>query len=335
MWLFEIISGHLNGVTLPLEKSLCVTGSTESDQQDVLPVPEYLSKDKSFTFDFDGEQLYAQGFYRKDRRKRLIANRVYQYQGLTFFVYQQGQRAPRLRRYRFKQYQPLILISLVLNIILTTGGVMWWQAHQTTLIADYWKQIDSGYIKGHRLYVYDETVLNGLPKYLSANMTVIKNEKYLRMSQLSAEIVSSDTGLPVDYSFTSKKGRDQIRVHTGEVDNQVMSLFGQSGVSFVKDGQSWRVSDTERATLILKRHGLGDIAKLLKSFDDSHERIEADAFPYAIFYSTQSVRYIYDTSSRYWEGSLVPNLGVIQAITREKVIFKDGPKTRIYYIQNQ
>lgn len=212
---------------------------------------------------------------------------------------------------------------------------MWWQAHQTTLIADYWKQIDSGYIKGHRLYVYDETVLNGLPKYLSANMTVIKNEKYLRMSQLSAEIVSSDTGLPVDYSFTSKKGRDQIRVHTGEVDHQVMSLFGQSGVGFVKDGQSWRVSDTERATLVLKRHGLGDIAKRLKSFDDSHERIEADAFPYAIFYSTQSVRYIYDTSSRYWEGSLVPNLGVVQAITREKVIFKDGPKTRIYYIQNQ
>ena len=154
------------------------------------------------------------------------------------------------------------------------------------------------------------------------------------MSQLSVEVVSSETGLPVASSLTTKKGRDQIRVDIDVVDNQVMSLFGQSGVSFVKEGQSWRVSDIDRATLVLKTHGLGDIAKRLKSRNDSHERIKADAFPYAIFYSTQSVCYIYDASNRYWKGSIVPNLGVIQAITREKIIFKDGPKIRIYYIQN-
>lgn len=335
MWLIEIIGGNLNGVTLPFEKSLCLTGSTGAAQKDVLPVPEYLSKDKSLTFDFDGEKVSVYGFYRNERLKRLTENRVYQYQGLTFFVYQQGLRDPSLRRYRFKQFQPLLLTTLLLNTILTTGGLIWWQNHQTTLIGDYWKQIDSGYIKGNRLYVYDETLLNSLPKYLSANMTVIKNKGYLRMSQLSAEIVSSDTGSPVDYSFSSKKGRDQIQVHTSEIDNQVMSLFGQSGFRFAKEDQSWRVSDTEQATLVLKAHGLGDFAKRLKSFDDSHELIDLDSFPYAIFYSTQSVRYIYDTNNRYWEGSVVPNLGVVQAITREKVIFSDGSKTRVYYIPNQ
>ncbi|MBM4903416.1 hypothetical protein HYO34_12025 [Vibrio parahaemolyticus] len=335
MWLIEFITGHLNGVTIPLERSLCLTGATESDQQDVLALPEYWSKDTSLTLEVEGEQLYAQGFHRKGKRKELVANRVYQHQGLVFFLYPQGQRAPRLRRYRLKQYQPLIVMALVLNAFLTSGGIMWWQSHQTALIAKYWKQIESGYIKGDHLYVFDPAALDGLPEYLSANMTVIEPSTYLPTSQLSVEVVSSETGQPLSSSITTKKGRDQIRVHTGEVDNQVMSLLGKSGVSFVKEGQTWYVSDPELAARVLKAHGLDSITKHLTTRNDSHERIDSNSFPYAIFFSTQSVRYIYDASNRYWEGSLVPELGVIQAITREKVIFKDGSKTRIYDIPKQ
>ncbi|MDN4731833.1 hypothetical protein QYZ38_25645 [Vibrio parahaemolyticus] len=95
------------------------------------------------------------------------------------------------------------------------------------------------------------------------------------------------------------------------------------------------MSDPELAARVLKAHGLDSITKHLTSRNDSHERIDSNSFPYAIFFSTQSVRYIYDASNRYWEGSLVPELGVIQAITREKVIFKDGSKTRIYDIPKQ
>lgn len=335
MWLIEFITGHLQGVTLPLDRPLCLTGATESEQPDVLAIPEYWPKETKLLLEPDGEKLYAQGLHYKGIRKLLVANHVYQHQGLAFFVYPQGLRAPRLRRYRLKQYYPLIVICLVLNTILTTGGIVWSQSHQTALIAKYWKQIDTGYIKGDRLYVFDPAVIDGLPQYLSENMTVIEQAEYLRTSQLLVEVVSSDTGLPVRSSITTKKGREQIRVKTGEVDNQVMALLGESGVSFVREGQNWRVSDTELASRVLKAHGLTDIVKRLTSRLDSHERIDTDAFPYAIFLSTQSVRYIYDASNRYWEGSLVPGLGVIQTITREKVVFKDGSKIRVYYIPKQ
>ncbi|EKO3870279.1 hypothetical protein P0E20_004272 [Vibrio harveyi] len=332
MWLIEFITGHLNGVTIPLESSLYLTGSTESELENVLALPEYLSEDTSLTLEVEGEQLYAQGFFHKGKRKVLVANRVCQYKGLVFFAYPQGKRAPKLRRYRLKQYQLLVVISLVLNALLSIGGVLWWQSHQTALIAKYWKQIDSGYVKGDHLYVYDPAVLEKLPHYLSANMTVIAPSTYLSTSQLSVEVVSSETGQTLPSSITTKKGRDQIRVHTKVVDNQIMSLFGQSGVSFVKKGQAWEVSDFELASRVLKAHGLDRIAKHLKVRNDDYERIDSNSFPYGIFFSTHSAGYIYDAANRYWEGSLVPKLGVIQTITREKVVFKDGLTTRIYGI---
>ncbi|MDN4731832.1 hypothetical protein QYZ38_25640 [Vibrio parahaemolyticus] len=83
---------------------------------------------------------------------------------------------------------------------------MWWQSHQTALIAKYWKQIESGYIKGDHLYVFDPAALDGLPEYLSANMTVIEPSTYLPTSQLSVEVVSSETGQPLSSSITTKKG---------------------------------------------------------------------------------------------------------------------------------
>lgn len=335
MWLIEFITGNLNGVTLPIECSLCLTGADETNTSDVLTLPEYWSKDTFLKLELDGDELYVQGFYRNEKRVRLVRNRVYQFNGLAFFVFIKGQRAPKLHRYRFKQYQFVLVFGLVLNTILTTAGIVWWQEHQGELIASYWKQIGSGYIKGDHLYVYDPKVVDSLPEYLTSNITVVKSAKYSRTSQLSVEVVSSDTGEPVSSSIIPEKGRDQIRVQTQELDNKVMSLLGKAGISFVKEGKIWHVSNIELAERVLKTHRLDSILKYLQPRNDSYELVNADDFPYAIFFSTRSGRYIYDANNRYWEGSLVPGLGVLKSITREKVIFGDGRKTRIYHIPKQ
>ncbi|MDN3612024.1 hypothetical protein ACODM8_16830 [Vibrio ostreicida] len=333
MWLIEFVDGHLRGVTLPLQPSLSLTGNRDVASDNQLSVPEYFPSGTELGFDIEDKKLVVKGFRRGNKRKTLAANRVYRFKGLSFFLYQEGERNPRLRRFRFRQYQPMIAITLLLNIALAAAALVIFHNQQQSLMAGYLNTLGSGFIKDGKIHVFNQAALGSLPTYWQENLKLVESDQYLRATQLDVELISSQTGKRLEGKVVSKPGRDQIQVDTFELDNQIMRLFGAYGLNFTKEGDDWLVSDRARATQLLKTAGLDSVIDQLKSRHDQAQAITSNEFPYSIFYSTTSGGYIYDQQGRYWEGSSVPRLGVIQSITRDKVVFKNAQQTRVYLIQ--
>ncbi|EJL6463827.1 hypothetical protein NMR75_003749 [Vibrio cholerae] len=333
MWLIEFVGGHLQGVTLPLDSSLEITGNKESQHPDALIIPESLPADMRLLIELKGSVPIIKGFNKSHKVKRLIANRVYRFKGLSFFLYKEGARKPCLKRYRFREYRPLIVSSLLLNIIITALVFLLFQMQQQAAIVGYLQQLGSGYLKDGKFYVFEEQSLVGLPNSWLENINIVSSDNYLQASQLTLELVSAYSGQPLVGKLVQREGRDQIRVETNEIDHQVMALFGQYGLEFKKQGDDWFVSNRTSATRLLKEAGLNQVISRVKSREGEEEIIDDQAFPYSVFYSTTAGRYLYDALDRYWEGSEVPLLGVIESISPNKIVFKEGLKTRIYLIQ--
>lgn len=333
MWLIEFVGGHLQGVTLPLDSSLEITGNKESLLPDALIVPESLPADMTLSIELKGAVPIIKGFNKSHNVKRLIANRVYRFKGLSFFLYKEGARQPCLKRYRFREYRFLIVSSLLFNIILTTLVFLLFQMQQQAAIVGYLQKLGSGYLKDGKLYVFEEQSLAGLPDSWLEHINVVSSDNYLQASQLTIELVSAYSGQPLVGKLVQREGRDQIRVETNEIDHQVMALFGQYGLEFRKQGDDWLVSNRTIATRLLNEAGLNQVISRVKSREGEEEIIDDQDFHYSVFYSTTSGRYLYDSHDRYWEGSEVPLLGIIESISPNKIVFKEGLKTRIYLIQ--
>ncbi|MDL5026232.1 hypothetical protein QR676_03245 [Vibrio sp. TMPB1044] len=333
MWLIEFVDGHLHGVSLPLQTTFSLMGNKEVRRDNQLSVPEYLPSDTELVFKIEDQAWFVKGFRRGDKLKKLVANRVYSFKGLSFFLYQEGERSPKLRRFGFRQYQPVVAFTLLLNVALAATALAFFYNQQQTLIAGYLNMLGSGFIKDGKLNVFDEAALQALPDYWQDNLRLVESNQYLRLTQLDIELVSSLTGKSLESQLVSKASRDEVQVNTYEEENQIMLLFGEYGLTFSKVGDNWFVSDRVKAEQLLKSAGLGSLTANLKTKLDQTEVISSREFPYSIFYSTTSGGYIYDQKGRYWEGSTVPSLGVIQSITRDKVVFKNTHKTRVYLIQ--
>ncbi|KJQ90253.1 hypothetical protein UF05_17060, partial [Vibrio sp. S457-15] len=130
---------------------------------------------------------------------------------------------------------------------------------------------------------------------------------------------------PLDMKIVRTDGYDEIRVDTKADDNHYMALLGRHGISIYRDDNDiWYVSDPTKVSELLKGAGLSHMLASVKSTADNAVIITDDQFPYSIFYSSHSVRYLFDESKRYWEGSEVTKLGVIKAIAQDKVVFFDG-----------
>ncbi|AYV25085.1 hypothetical protein L1D61_25435 [Vibrio mediterranei] len=333
MWLIEFVDGHLQGVSLPLQASFYLTGNKEVRKNNQLSVPEYLPSDTELLFEIKDQTLFVKGFYRSDKLKKLVANRVYRFKGLSFFLYQEGNRNPKLRRFVFRKYQPVVAFTLVLNLVVVIASFAFFYNQQQTLIAGYLNMLGSGFIKDGKLNVFDKTAMQTLPDFWQKNLKLVNSDQYIRLAQLDVQLVSSQTGKVLDGRVVTKFDRDEVQVDTYEEDNQIMLLFGEYGLTFSKQGSDWFVSDLAKATLILNNAGLSSLNRRLKTRVEQSELISSREFPYSIFYSTTTGGYIYDQTDRYWEGSTVPNLGVIQLITRDKIVFKNANKTRVYLIQ--
>ncbi|WP_284191378.1 hypothetical protein [Vibrio zhanjiangensis] len=333
MWLIEFVDGHLNGVCLPVEQNFVLTGNKEARAENLLSVPEYFSSTTELKFEVKDKKVHATGLLRGNKVKTLNANRLYRFKGLSFFVFQEGNRRPALRRHRFRQYKVLVAFTFVLNVATAAALYLGVINHQQSQVAHYLDIIGSGYIKDGELFAFDQNVVASLPEFLQHNITLVESNEYLRVSRLDVDLVSEYTGKPLAGRLVSKADRDEIVVDTREQDIQIMALFGDYGLSFTKQGDYWLVSDRAKASQVLKSAGLSSVIAQLKSRKDETQVIASSEFPYSIFYSTKSGGYIYDQQGRYWEGSTVPRLGVIQSITRDKVVFKDGQQTRVYLIQ--
>ncbi|WP_341663594.1 hypothetical protein [Vibrio sp.] len=333
MWLIEFVDGHLNGVCLPLEQSFVLTGNKEARAENLLSVPEYFSSTTELKFEVKDKKIHVVGLSRGNKVTTVNANRIYKFKGLSFFVFQEGSRRPALRRHRFRQYKPLVAFTFVLNVATAAALYLGVINHQQSQVANYLDVIGSGYIKDGELFAFNQNAVTSLPEFLQRNITLVESNDYLRVSRLDIDLISTYTGKPLVGRLISKADRDEIVIDTREQDIQIMALFGDYGLGFSKQDDYWLVSDRTKASQILKSAGLSSVIAQLKSRKDETQIITSSEFPYSIFYSTKSGGYIYDQQERYWEGSTVPRLGVIQSITRDKVVFKDGQKTRVYLIQ--
>ncbi|AUI86421.1 hypothetical protein BS333_08485 [Vibrio azureus] len=332
MWLIEFVDGHLHGVSIPLQNTFCLTGNKEVTKENQLSVPEYLPSNAGLDFAVENQVCIVKGLLRGDKPKKLVANRIYTFKGLRFFLFQEGNRSPRLRRLRSIQYAPILALSLLLNIGLVYGGFTFLQSQQQASLGGYLKQLNTGFIKDGKLHIFDKSILQQLPDYWRDNLQLIESDQYLRTTQFDIDLVSSYSGKHIKGKLVAQEDRDKIYIDTYEEDNQIMRLFGERGLMFSQQNGYWFVSDYAEAAQTLNRAGLGSLVKQLRSNDTRSENIPTSEFPYSIFYSTTSGRYIYDQQGRYWEGSTVPHLGVIQSISRDKVIFKDNQNTRVYFI---
>lgn len=333
MWLIEFVEGHLQGVILPIEPKLVITGSNEGIDSDTLYVPEALPAGACLAFFNDGNGIVIKGIKKADKSKKLRAGHVYRMRGIAFFVYQQGKRNPQLMSYRTRKYSALIMLSLLLNIGLGVGISKAYQVNQDAQLAERFTQLNGSYIKNGKLKVPNISAYAALPLAWQANAELVKGTNFQLLSQPVVEVVSSYSKKPIISKVIENTDRDQIQVETFEADNRIMAVLGEYGLSFNKLNGTWFVSDSAKAIIVLRANGLQESIPFISARNDSTQVIDNADFPYSIFYSSTSRGYLYDDKYRYWVGSNVPRLGVIQSISRDKVVFKDSDQTRVYFIQ--
>ncbi|AVI67769.1 hypothetical protein CKQ84_19035 [Shewanella sp. WE21] len=333
MWLFEFVEGHLHGVTLPIDPKLVITGSNEDLDSDTLYVPEVLSAGIRWVFSNDGKSVFIRGLKKGDESKKLRAGYVYRMKGVAFFVYRQGEREPQWMSYCARKYRAVIILILLLNIALAAGSLMAYQANQETYMAEQFTQLNGSYIKNGKLKVPNASAFAALPLAWQANAEIVKGTDFQQLSQPVVEVVSSYSKKTVTNKIIENTDRDQIQVETFEADNRVMAVLGEYGLAFNNVKGTWFVSDSAKAIIVLRANGLQDMVPFIAAQNERTQLIDNANFPYSIFYSSTSRGYLYDDKYRYWVGSNVPHLGVIQSISADRVVFKDSEQTRVYFIQ--
>ncbi|WP_229616266.1 VPA1351 family putative T3SS effector [Vibrio parahaemolyticus] len=331
MWLLEFFSGCVKGVTLPIENKLVLVGREDAKEDNIIPLAEFLTPEERIELEEQSGKVQAVGLSKK--KVTLVENKIYRYRGLTFCVYRQGKGNPSLKYFHLRQFQPLLIVTVAVHLLLAVGGFSLNDAIQKQQFGDYLQAIGNGYIKDGQLYTSKYSELSRLPEQWSNFIQSLNEENYLQATQFNLELVSAYSGKPLQGEITSLPNRDQIRVETFELDNQVMATLGKHAISFYKQGANWFVSDPARAKQVLTDAGLSQTVSSLKSRADGADLISDAEFPYSIFYTSHSGRYLYDELGRYWEGSEVPELGVIQEIREDRVVFFDGKQTRAYLIQ--
>ncbi|MDE1265952.1 hypothetical protein [Vibrio aestuarianus] len=333
MWLIEFTEGHLNGVTIPIESRLILTGLKEPKQDNEIPLPEYLPATTRWEITVGEGKAVLLGANKSQKGIRLTPNRVYRFKGLNFFVYEQGKRNPKLQWFGFRQYRPLFAFMLMINLAVVAISLHFYGRLVESKLGNVIELIDSGYIYEGKLYIANEQTFKALPKSWQVISSFQDKGSYVPVSQFNIEIISAISGKPLKAEIRSAQGRDQILIDTNEQELKIMKLLGEQGIQFLKADNSWLVSDLPKATKLLEINHLNAVLNPLKLMADKVEVIPPDKFNFSVFYSTKSESYIYDQQKKYWQGSSVPNFGIIDKITRDKVVFRDGQHTREYLIQ--
>ncbi|WP_119828776.1 hypothetical protein [Vibrio cholerae] len=333
MILIEFINGALNGIILPIENRLKVTGSTVVDSDNVLSVPELLPYSKSLDFHINDGCAFI-SFDDTNENQAITFNRIYEFSGLCFFIYNEGERAPNYFRHNLARYLPysiclaltIIIISILVNTVIFR--------YEQSAINSFLSSLNGSYIKNGKIYLYeiDNTDFLKLPDNIRNNIILLENNDHLRLSNLSVQVVSQESGKVLSAKVVYGKENDKIRVKDNELDLKVMSLLGSKGIQFEKKADIWLISDKKTATSLLSDSGLLYLSNKLVQIS-SEETITSDDFLYSIFYSSEVESYIYQGNQRYWVGSYVPSLGTILSIENDKVVFMDNSVKKTFLIK--
>ncbi|MBW5812550.1 MULTISPECIES: hypothetical protein [Yersinia] len=329
MWLIEFTEGHLSGLTLPIESTISLTGASKITGGNSLSVAEYLSADIALVITVEENGIYLNGW--KAKPVKLHDNVIYSIYGLSFFVFTEGERDPKLKRFYFQCYGISATIVFLFSIAILLCILFFVQNYQEQRIGEYFSKVEHGYIKDGKLYVFDQKIKSNLPSSWSRNTKVVSDSSYSQIAHLNVEVFSH-SGKPLLHQIIEKEDHSRISVDFPEKEMQIMRLFGEHGIAFTRKGDAWQVNDLAKAGQLLKSMRYTSELSLLESDQDESQVIDSQNFPYSVFHSTQGGGYIYDEKVSYWEGSNVPDLGVIDSISAERVVFKKERKKKIYFI---
>ncbi|HHL2502316.1 TPA: hypothetical protein ACQ301_004449 [Yersinia enterocolitica] len=329
MWLIEFTEGHLRGLTLPIESSISLTGASKATDDNTLSVAEYLSADMTLVVAVEDRGIYLNGW--KTKPVKLHENIIYSIYGLSFFVFTERNRNPKIKRFYLQRYALLGVIVFLFNISVLLCVLFFVQSYQESRIGEHFSKVGRGYMKDGKLYVFDQKIKSSLPSSWSHHTQVVSESSYSQIAHLNVEVFSH-SGKPLLHQITEKEDHSRISVDFPEKEMRIMRLLGKHGIAFTRKDNIWKVNDLAKAGELLKSEGYISELSLLESAQDESQVIDSKSFPYSVFYSTQGGGYIYDERSSYWEGSNVPDLGVIDSISAERVVFKKERKKKVYFI---
>ncbi len=335
MWLIEIYEGPFNGITLPINDDLVISGSANQADDSVLSLPEALPGNITLSFSCEDGKVYLSVPKNKEDLC-LKENELYTFYGFSFFVYQPGNRKPYFRRYKLKRNRWVIVLSCICSAIVMGMVGYFWYKYTLEKSGQYLDGIAKGYLHDGELYVHDQATADAAPLHLADKVHVIKPDgKYLVLNHLVVEPLSKDTGKRLPISIVPGANRDKIYIKTFEADNLIMQALGSRGIQFSTDGVNFLVGNYNLAVAALKSANLENAINRIQQGEIENYYLTNAEFPYSVFYSQRTGGYIFDNTTRYWVGSRVPNLGVIKSISSNKVVITDGLMDKIYLTDTQ
>ncbi|EKT60087.1 hypothetical protein [Providencia sneebia] len=331
MKLIEFIEGSLQGITLPIESKLILTSEEDNLGQNMLSLPGELSAGIVLEFQSQEKNIYLTVSNKKPIK--LIENNIYSISGVKFFIFSEGNRKPKIKKNFLKKYSWMVIMFVLLNLAVTILSLMMIKSYQNNNTENYLNAIGNGYIKNGEIYIFDESIKNSLPADWLDNIKVINPDNYIILSHLNVDIKSKNNN-EIPFEFVDKGEYSEILIDYPEKMINIMKSFGENGITFKYTDNLLLVDNVLRASQLLKSLGYYDEVSRLKLINDDAEIIDAQHFPYAIFFSSQGLSYVYDQQSRYWEGGIIPEIGRIDLIAKDKIIFTQANKKRFISFQN-
>ncbi|WP_394201520.1 hypothetical protein [Shewanella waksmanii] len=331
MWLIEFFNGPLKGVVLPIEAGLILSGNEiclKSDNS--LYLVELASNQSEWLFTIKNDQVVVAGFSQKKKEKCLKSGFIYESQGVSFFVYKQGEYKCLELTYFFYRFKFGIIVLLLINLVMLSVGAVSFVNYQERSVSNYIDKLSGGFIEDGRLKVYDAALLDELPSGWKSFVEVVDIGELLVLKNPLVEIVSDYSNNKLSADVVETNTYNILKVDTLERDNDIMAAFGKYGVIFERQGGKWLVDNKVKAEYALKESALSWAIPDVQAKGLATTYISKEQFKYSLFYSSEGVKYLYDRNRKYWVGSDVPGLGVIVSISKEKVIFDEGGRANIY-----
>lgn len=327
MWLMEFLDGENRGLILPIETEIYLKNDPESIDNNTLVLSDYSKVKINLEIKNINDAIYLIGLKKKERIK-LKENKIYNIGSVRFFIYKEGRRNPKINLFYINRYASIAILFIFINITLLFVIFYFLQGAKNKYTLNYFESLDSAYIKNGKLYVFDELIYNNSPADLKNNVIMINNN-YNKVENLSIDVITKNNN-KLKYTVIDNDDYSKIVIDYPEKEMEIMKCFGEMGVAFKHINKTWIVNDIVIAKNALKKAGYPN--EILKLDVGDGKYIDKDNFPFAIFFSNQGESYIYDTQNRYWEGTVVPNLGVLESITNERIIFRKNSINYIYAI---
>ncbi|NUW68059.1 hypothetical protein [Vibrio coralliilyticus] len=332
--LIEFLEGSLQGVVLPLGKTLNITGGEKRkdiQEEEYLVAPEILKNDEELSIKNEESRVIV--ILLNGKKKLLKENIVYSFSGIVFFVYVQGNRNPKSCLYWLRKNITKVFSLATINMVLLFSVYYIIDTYNNSRFNELIQSLNGSYIEDGRVKLPISVNENALPdewKKISDKLPYIRN--IILSPKLGIKIISKENQSLLSYTMADQKNYTLIKVDTKFIENKVMKVFGAAGLRFRSEDGYWYVDDPNRAEKELKKNDLDNVVSQLRSFVNNNGIISKEEFPYSVFYSSHSSSYIYNQSVRYWEGGEVPGLGTIISVSKNKVTFLYKGNERVFYM---